>query len=225
MLARTLETSIAAAPHCRLDDIARAIWSALAGDKITEHDAERLSEALQARRAEKARYIAEKPRHPPRKPLEPLKRQAAIERRRRQAASGALPPSIAAHFTLGEQAALAVISRAARQQRGGPLQWFIDKIAALAGVSRSTARNAIRKAKALGFLHVTEQRLTWWRNAANKITVAAAAWIAWLRGGVRNLTGTNNQDQEKGFTRKQGADSAAISRRSGLCEPPKLFSC
>jgi hypothetical protein len=196
----TLDAAIAAAPRCRLDDMARAVWSALAGDQITEHDAERLSMAVEARRAESA-IRQPKRKTPASEPLKPAQRQAAIARRRRQAASGALPPSIAAQFTVGEQAALAVIARAARQQRGGTLQWFTDKIAALAGVSRSTARNAIRKARALGFLHVTEQRVTWWRNAANKITIAAAAWIAWLRGGVKNLTGTNNQDQERGFTR------------------------
>ena len=198
----TLDAAIAAAPRCRLDDMARAVWSALAGDQITEHDAERLSMAVQARRAESA-VRQPKRKTPASEPLKPAQRQAAIERRRRQAASGALPPSIAAHFTLGEQAALAVIARAARQQRGGTLQWFTDKIAVLAGVSRSTARNAIRKAKALGFLHVTEQRVTWWRNAANKITIAAAAWVKWLGGGVKNLTGTNNQDQERGFAREK----------------------
>lgn len=210
----TLDAAIAAAPRCRLDDMARAIWAALAGDQITEHDAERLSGAIEARRAETALKHSKR-QMPASAPLKPVQRQAAIERRRRQAASGALPPSIAAQFTLGEQAALAVIARAARQQRGGPLQWFTDKIAALAGVSRSTARNAIRKAKALGFLHVTEQRVTWWRNAANKITIAAAAWIKWMGGGVKNLTGTNNQDQERrlGEVRKPVARSVEASRK------------
>jgi hypothetical protein len=95
------------------------------------------------------------------------------------------------------------------------LQWFLDKIAVLAGVSRSTARNAIRKARALGFLRVTEQRLTWWRSSANKITIAAAAWVNWLRGGVKILTGTNNQDQERGFPRERKlvARSAEASRK------------
>lgn len=215
----TLDAAIAAAPRCRLDDMARAVWSALAGDQITEHDAERLSGAIEARRAEKASHIAAKPKQPPRKPLEPLQRQAAIERRRRQAASGALPPSIAASFTVGEQAVLAVIARAARQQRGGPLQWFTDKIAALAGVSRSTARNAIRKARALGFLHVTEQRVTWWRNAANKITIAAAAWRSWLGWGQKPNRHDYKKEQKEAWQGNKGqaerpfpADNGHVNR-------------
>jgi hypothetical protein len=199
----TLDAAIAAAPRCRLDDMARAVWSALAGGQITEHDAERLSMAVEARRAESA-IRQPKRKTPASEPLKPVQRQAAIERRRRQAASGALPPSIAAHFTLGEQAALAVIARAARQQRGGTLQWFTDKIAALAGVSRSTARNAIRKARALGFLHVTEQRVTWWRNAANLITVAAAAWRSWLGWGQKPDRHDYKQEQKEAWRGKQG---------------------
>jgi hypothetical protein len=115
-----------------------------------------------------------------------------------------MPPSIAAQFTVGEQAVLAVIARAARQQRGGTLQWFTDKIAVLAGVSRSTARNAIRKAKALGFLHVTEQRVTWWRNAANKITVAAAAWRSWLGWGQKPDRHDYKKEQKEAWRGKQG---------------------
>jgi hypothetical protein len=115
-----------------------------------------------------------------------------------------MPPSIAAQFTVGEQAALAVIARAARQQRGGTLQWFTDKIAVLAGVSRSTARNAIRKAKALGFLHVTEQRVTWWRNAANKITVAAAAWRSWLGWGQKPDRHDYKQEQKEALRGNKG---------------------
>lgn len=210
----TLDAAIAAAPRCRLDDMARAVWSALAGDQITEHDAERLSGAIEARRAETALKHSKRQK-PASEPLKPAQRQAAIERRRRQAASGALPPSIAASFTVGEQAVLAVIARAARQQRGGPLQWFTDKIAALAGVSRSTARNAIRKARALGFLHVTEQRVMWWRNAANKITIAAAAWRSWLGWGQKPNRHDYNQEQKEALRGNKGQAARPFPANQG----------
>lgn len=214
----TLDAAIADAPRCRLDDMAKAVWQALAAGSISEHDAERLAVAVEARRAETALKHSKRQK-PASEPLKPAQRQAAIERRRRQAASGALPPSIAAQFTLGEQAALAVIARAARQQRGGPLQWFIDKIAALAGVSRSTARNAIRKARARGFLHVTEQRVTWWRNAANKITIAAAAWRSWLGWGQKPNKHDYKQEQKEAWRGKEGQDARPVPASHGHVNP------
>jgi hypothetical protein len=215
----TFDAAIADAPRCRLDDMAKAVWQALAAGSINEHDAERLAVAVQARRAESA-ILQPKRKTPASEPLKPAQRQAAIERRRRQAASGAMPPSIAASFTLGEQAALAVIARAARQQRGGPLTWFIDKIAALAGVSRSTARNAIRKAKALGILHVMEQRVTWWRNAANRITIAAAAWIAWLGGwGQKPDRHDYKQEQKEAWRGNKGQAARPFPTDPGHMKP------
>ncbi len=53
--------------------------------------------------------------------------------------SGAIPATIAANFTQGENAALTVIAR--QCQRGGVCTLAIDAIAALAGVSRTTGRN------------------------------------------------------------------------------------
>src|SRR5208337_5208440 len=75
-------------------------------------------------------------------------RQASLERRRRQAMSGAVPATIAANFTQGENAALAVIAR--QCQRAGVCILPIDAIAALAGVSRTTVQNAQRQARVLG---------------------------------------------------------------------------
>jgi len=189
--------AIDSAPQAQIDNVARSMWRAFASGAISENDAQRLSEALEARkRSCPIRFQPEAPK-PPTERLTPIQRQAAIERRRRQAASGAIPPAIAAQFTIGEQAALAVIARASQQQRGGTLMWFVDKIAALAGVSRSTARNAIRKAKALGFIHVLEQRLRWFRNGANKIKIVASGWMQWLRRGRGQKSETHEYEDKK----------------------------
>jgi hypothetical protein len=83
-------------------------------------------------------------------------RQTSLERRRRQAMSGAVPAKIAAAFTLGELAVLSVIAR--QCQRGGTCSLPIDAIAALAGVSRTTAQNTLRQARHLGLLEVKERR-------------------------------------------------------------------
>ena len=67
-----------------------------------------------------------------------------MERRRRWAASGRLPPGLAARFTLAEQVVLALV--AAEVARQGDCRLAIDNLAAVAGASRSTVKNAIREA-------------------------------------------------------------------------------
>ena len=54
-----------------------------------------------------------------------------------------MPPVIASRFTTGEAAVLAVVAR--EVQRSGRCEFYLDKIAALAGVCRSTAQNALAK--------------------------------------------------------------------------------
>ena len=110
-----------------------------------------------------------------------------MERRRRWAASGCLPPAIAARFTLAEQSALAVI--AAENRKRGDCRLTNGELADVAGVSISTARNAVRVARALGLISVTERRRTAFRNDSNVIRIADAGWRVWLRlGGVKSPT-------------------------------------
>jgi hypothetical protein len=98
----------------QLEDLSRLLWRANAEGRVDDGRAGAISEAVEARRARiKAGRPASLPsrstarRKPPRSP----NRQASLDRRRSQAASGAMPPAIASRFTLGEQAALAVIAR------------------------------------------------------------------------------------------------------------------
>ncbi|CAA9324401.1 MAG: hypothetical protein AVDCRST_MAG93-5902, partial [uncultured Chloroflexia bacterium] len=75
---------------------------------------------------------------------------------------------------------------------------------ALAGVCRSTVKNALREAHRLGLIRVEERRLTAWRNAPNRVTVVSTEWLAWMRlrsrggGGGKVSTPTNTHSfQEK----------------------------
>jgi predicted transcriptional regulator len=102
-----------------------------------------------------------------------------MERRRRWAASGALPPALAARFTLAETAVLAVI--AAEVLRHSACTLTVGHIAALAGVSETTVRNALRAARGLGLMTIEERRLTAWRNAPNVVRIVSREWQAWLR--------------------------------------------
>ncbi|WP_246691750.1 helix-turn-helix domain-containing protein [Methylobacterium sp. WL12] len=129
---------------------------------------------------------------------------ASMERRRRWAASGRLPPAIAARFTLAEQAVLAVV--AVEVAKRGDCRLAVGHIAAVAGVSETMVRNALREARQLGLVTVEERRLARFRNDTNIVCIVSREWSAWLRlarsgeratvarlsgGGCRSPKGTN----------------------------------
>jgi hypothetical protein len=180
-----------------LDDVTRALWAGVATGQIGDADAASLSAAIEVRKplgrpggaAKPPRAITLRPA-PQRCP----DRIKALERTRRWAAAGRMPPSIACKFTMGEQAALAVIAFDVAKRK------FCDKaigaIAALAGISESTVKRAIRQAKALGFVTVQERRLSRYRNDTNIVRIIAKAWVAWIDlrgsgGGGQRRTSTN----------------------------------
>jgi len=155
-----------------------------------------------------------------------------MERRRRWAASGCLPPAIAAKFTLAEQSALAVI--AAENRKHGDCRLTNGELADVAGVSISTVKNALRAARALGLISVEERRLSAFRNASNVVRITAPEWRAWLRLGTggksapRSPIKPNNQDMTEQRNRRKAAESsltegprhkrpASAPRPSGIC--------
>lgn len=102
-----------------------------------------------------------------------------MERRRRWAASGRLPPGLAARFTLAEQAVLALV--ATETVRRKDCRLAVGHLAAIVGVAATTVRNAIRQAVKLGLVTVEERRVTGFRNDTNIVRIVAAEWTAWLR--------------------------------------------
>src|SRR5215213_3536757 len=104
-----------------------------------------------------------------------------MERRRRWAASGGLPPALASRFTLAEQAVLSVV--AAEHRKRGDCRLTNKEIADVAGVSPTTVKNAMRAARALNLLSIEERRLTAFRNASNVVRITDPSWRTWLRLG------------------------------------------
>jgi len=146
-----------------------------------------------------------------------------MERRRRWAASGCLPPAIAARFTLGEQAALAVVAAEHRKRRDCRLT--NGELADVAGVSITTVKNALRAARTINLIAVEERRLSAFRNAPNIVRIVSPEWRAWLRlrGGGKSVprspTPYKNQRSrtaERAWAAEgQGAEPAARRRDSG----------
>ena len=98
---------------------------------------------------------------------------ALLGRRRPNAAT------IASRFTLAEQAVLAVVAVEVKQKAS--CTSTISHLAALAGVSDQTVRNALRHAETLCLVTIEERRRTAWMNHPNKVCIVSKEWSLWLR--------------------------------------------
>src|SRR3954465_14971439 len=196
MFVEQLQRAVEASPRVELARVAQLLWRAYGAGQVTEAEASALSEAIEARRALPA----------PRKPVQQHsgsrpRSGASMERRRRWAASGCLPPQIAARLTLAETAVLAVVSAEVRQHAACTLT--IGHIAALTGVCGQTVRNALRVAQRLGFVHVEQRRVSAWRNRPNRVTILSPEWTTWLRmarrgGASKFVEATPPQEKNEG---------------------------
>src|SRR3954454_24141939 len=179
MVADELRRAVAASPRVELPKVAALLWKAYAAGQVSEVEASELSALIESRKALPApqRPVQRRSGSRPRSP-------AHMERRRRWAASGALPPALASRFTLGEQAALAVV--AAEHRKHGDCRLTHQEIADVAGVGVTTVKNALRAARAIRLLGIQERRLAAFRNASNVVRITDASWLSWLRlgGGV-----------------------------------------
>jgi hypothetical protein len=113
-----------AAPRAALPAVASALWKAFGEGHVSEVEAEALSGLIEARKLpERPKDLSQCPNEASRSRIGSRPRtDASMARRRRWAASGRLPPGLAARFTLAEQAVLAVVCRSARwgQRNVGP---------------------------------------------------------------------------------------------------------
>lgn len=225
MFAEQLRAAIMAAPVARLTELSSALWKAFAASAVTEAEAGELSGLIEARKAIEA---AQKPTggverlaspFPARKLQRPPERNVAIERRRRLAASGPLPPALAARFTTGEIAVLRIVGDECRDK--GRCVLPIDAIAARAGVGRTTAQNALREARRLGMVEVEERRQHGAKNLPNRVTVVDREWRQWMARGAKGigfrkpnttdrevLTGKPNRSAETSRKAAEGQDRA-----------------
>ena len=214
MFMEEMRRAIGTAPLASLHGVACQVWKAHASGAIDDEVAQGLAEAIEARKK-----VGPPPRRVSRAGARP-RSGASMERRRRWAASGRMPPAIAAHFTLAESAVLSVV--AAEVAERGDCRMSIGHIAALAGVCATTVRNALREAAALGLLTIQERRLSAWRNAPNVVRIFSAEWSAWLR--LRSRQGVDAKrrtpriqidkihSDRSGFRSKKGASEVGGHR-------------
>jgi hypothetical protein len=190
MFAEQMNTAIASASLNALDHLARTIWQSHAAGAIADDQAQRLAELIEARRgpARAARKPVGIPLgrvsiFPPRRMQRSPDRARSIERRRTLAASGPMPPQLAARFTTSELAVLRIVADAVRDN--GQCVLPVDAIAARAGVCRRLAQNAIRQAAREGLLTIQERRREGRRNDYNVVRIVSTEWLMWIKRGGR----------------------------------------
>jgi hypothetical protein len=118
-------------------------------------------------------------------------RKASRDRRRRLGGSSALPDNLRHHYTEGQRAVLCVV--ALEVKRHGVCDWPIDRIAAVAGVGRTTVQNAMHEARRLGHITITERPRPGCKNLTNIVRISSQEWRTWSTRGpsAARLIGSN----------------------------------
>lgn len=189
MHAAEIRRAVEAAPRTGLPQVAALLWKAYGDGQVSEAEAEALSTLIEARKgAPRDPSMAPRASDPQALSNLPATRRAvgsrprspeSMVRRRRWAASGRLPPQVAAHFTLAQQAVLALV--AAEAVRRGDCRLCHAHLAAVAGVAPSTVRATLRLARDLGLVSIEVRRITGWRNESSVTRIICPAWTAWNR--------------------------------------------
>lgn len=216
-------------PLAELDELVRGAWSAVGTGHLSEDIAQAITEAAQARRSAARVKGAVAQRKGPsafpsrRKRTVTPDRQRSIHRRRSLAASGLIPARIAASFTTGELAVLAVI--AVEVMRRGQCELAIDHLAALAGVGRTTAQNALRLAQREGLIAVAERRRHGRPSLTNVIRVTSQEWASWIkrRGRVQKAEHHVERNKISSVIRHSGHSAAPVGT-CGETMPPAVIA-
>lgn len=199
-----LRTTIERATAATLREAIGAVWAAYNAKQITDDEAADLDAVHHARHAYlKAEVATSNPQRTGAVPLGRVvprfgrrryqrspDRAASIERSRRLAYSGPMPPALAARYSPAQLAVLRVVSDEVATH--GRCVLCFDAIAARAGVCRRTAQIAIRLAEGDGMLTVQERPRQGAKSDTNVICIINREWQAWLRRGRRT---TSSRDE------------------------------
>jgi hypothetical protein len=199
-----------------LDETRRALWSAYGAGKIGDHESTYLQSLIDRRRPLRHAALSAKPvvrfagrlssRFTPRQRQRSPDRKASRDRRRMLGGSSALPDNLRHHYTEGQRAVLCIV--AGEVKRTGVCDFPIDKIAALAGVCRTTVQTTLHEARRLLHIKITERPQLGRKNLPNLIEVISREWRTWIRRGpsasgrigsnfVKMVNPTKNTDSRK----------------------------
>jgi hypothetical protein len=215
----------AAASPDELVNLERTIWYEWGQRQLGDDEAQFLAEAAYKRKPQRrpimmaqglataSRISRFKSRQHPRSP----DRKASRDRRRMFGSSSMMPPALRAKFTEGQRAVLAIVHGEIKHH--GICDLNYDKIAALAGVCRTTVQTTMHEARRLCLINIAERPRTGMKNLTNVIRIVSLEWLTWLARGpaahrpggigsnsVKIVSPTKSTDsrKEEAFQRKQG---------------------
>lgn len=185
MFANQFAAAIEAAHPAQLDHCARDLWRAHGAEQITDTEAARLAEAIEARRTVRRRSAETSPWRssifPPRREQPARRHPERMARRRRLASSGPLPPTLAASWTTARLAILRIVGDEVREN--GACELSLAEIAARAGSCRTMARTTLRQALELGLVLIEERPQPGRKNLPNRVRIVSREWLSWLKRG------------------------------------------
>ncbi|MBU1313610.1 MAG: helix-turn-helix domain-containing protein [Alphaproteobacteria bacterium] len=147
----------------------------------------------------------------------PEERQKEIGRRRTWGGGGNMPANIRAKYTEAERAALSVVAEQCR--RKGFCDLVIKEIAKIAGVSRTSVQNALRKASSKTMAHVSVRERPQQGNVSlsNIVKIICREWLGWIGRaiGFKRLstseTGVKNSLSERVLTQKEAFERECVA--------------
>jgi hypothetical protein len=174
----------------QLDAMARLIWERYGAGAINDDAASYLASCIERRRplsgsastgkfATVSKMNGRISRFMPRQRQRSPDRKASRDRRRKLGGSSALPDNLRQYYTEGQRAVLCIV--AGEIKRHGVCDLPIDKIAALAGVCRTTVQTAMHEARRLHHIKITERPVPGRKSLPNLVEIASSEWAAWIK--------------------------------------------
>jgi hypothetical protein len=223
----------------QLHETARLLWRAYGAGEISDDESNYLQSLINRRRPLRHTDVHAKPagrfagrlcgRFTPRQRQRSPDRKASRDRRRMLGGSSALPDNLRHHYTEGQRSVLCVV--AGEVKRCGVCDFPIDKIAALAGVCRTTVQTTLHEARRLGHIKITERPQPGRKSLPNVIEIISPEWRTWIRRGpsaarrigsnsVKMVNPTKNTDLRKRVAEEE--KRAELSPSAGPRPPDSL---
>jgi hypothetical protein len=186
----------------QLDAMARLIWERYGAGAVNDDEASYLASCIERRRPLSRRTSTGKfaaigrmngriSRFLPRQRQRSPDRKASRDRRRMLGGSSALPDNLRHYYTEGQRSVLCIV--AGEIKRHGVCDLPIDKIAALAGVCRTTVQTAMHEARRLRHVKITERPQQGRKSLPNIVEIISPEWSNWIKRGpsAARLIGSN----------------------------------
>jgi hypothetical protein len=176
----------------QLDAMARLVWERYGASIVNDDEASYLASCIERRRPVSRRTSTGKfaiiskmngriSRFLPRQRQRSPDRRASRDRRRMLGGSSALPDNLRHHYTEGQRSVLCIV--AGEIKRHGVCDLPIDKIAALAGVCRTTVQTAMHEARRLHHIKITERPVHGRKSLPNLVEIISREWLTWIKRG------------------------------------------